>query len=102
MYLHDANPDFDIVGKATVVQTDNVLDPRCSKVTFNVSFIWNDRLDPNHKYESDTIKSVLGQIFSLGNATDYDIKIEWSGQPSVEWGWEKDAPPIVKGWPFSK
>ena len=40
--------------------------------------MWNDIIDPNYSYESDSKKAKLAKFVSFGYAKDYYICIIWS------------------------
>jgi len=92
-YLHGTNKDvgdFEIKGSATAGRIGNESSEDAKQsvqpgatVQMNVQFVWNDKIDPNPEYGSDTIKSTIAEIITLGEAEPYIISIAWSGQPSV-------------------
>ena len=49
---------------------------RCT--VFNLTYQWNDIIDPNLSYDTDVIKSRFAKIVSFGQSKDYDIHITWS------------------------
>jgi|SRR5262245_12520157 len=94
-YLHGTNKDvgdFQIVGFGEVsryqgprvVFSSNPYKPPRTlprrpgvRVDLELTYVWNDIIDPNYSYSSDTIKSVLGFVISGGNAEDYVLSIGW-------------------------
>ncbi|MDR7276273.1 WXG100 family type VII secretion target [Catenuloplanes atrovinosus] len=65
---------------------DSVVTPRADgdfDVTINGSYTWHDRIDPNFGYGSDRDKSLLADIFTLGQADPYDIHITWPQTSTV-------------------
>lgn len=81
-YLHGTNAeagDFQFRGNSTV-------QPRADgnyEVTINGRYTWNDVIDPNPQYDTDTWKSRLAEVVTLGQADPYDIHITWGGQSKV-------------------
>lgn len=51
---------------------------RRGQTTFCCSYMWNDIIDPNYSYESDSKKAKLAKFVSFGYAKDYYICIIWS------------------------
>lgn len=98
-YLHGTNAnagDFQITGPYVMERTE------CGnwRFTFDFDYTWNDIIDPNRKYSSDTAKSLFGQVISLGQATDYSLSITWSERSVLELS--EDGSRIVSssGYPF--
>jgi hypothetical protein len=98
-YLHGTNKtvgDFEIFGYGTVsdlkqpgvavVPGDNPYAPDVAghgagkMVEFDLTFIWNDMIDPNGKYPSDIVKSWFAEMISLGEAESYQISIGWKSK----------------------
>jgi hypothetical protein len=76
-YLHGTNADvggFVIYGNANVTKNPN----GAKMITFDLNFQWNDMIDPNPEYSTDTWKSILGEIITLGQSESYAIHITWS------------------------
>lgn len=75
-YLHGANADvggFQRQGTVTVAPDGS----GGSIVTMNMHYTWNDVIDPNPQYATDTWKSRIAEIITLGQADPYIIRIGW-------------------------
>jgi uncharacterized protein YukE len=81
-YLHGTNSDagdFQFGGDTTVrPRSDGTYE-----VTIDGSYTWNDTIDPNPQYTTDTWKSRLAEIATLGAADPYDIHINWHKETKV-------------------
>lgn len=82
-YLHGTNATvggFKIRGAAT-----NVPDATGGRIINFISlmFTWNDVIDPNPQYGTDTIKSMIAEAITLGAADAYTIHITWITNPSL-------------------
>lgn len=78
-YLHGTNADvggFQIKG---VVSKDD-----SGKVTYQLTYTWNDIIDPNFIYESDSKKAKFAKNIPFAKPTDYIIRIKWSEVFTVE------------------
>ncbi len=98
-YLHGTNAnvgDFQITGTSS-----SVFDAGGTRtITLDLSYTWNDVIDPNPQYTTDNIKSLFAERITLGRAEPYTIHITWSSQSIVE----IDASGNVissEGWPFN-
>ena len=81
-YLHGTNADvggFRIWGEGRIVS----LPGGQRMVILNLTYQWNDMIDPNPQYQTDSIKSIIGEIITLGQAESYEIHISWTGTASV-------------------
>ena len=72
-YLHGTTApegDYQIVGTIT----------RLSETSYGcqLTYTWNDEIDPNSTYDTDTSKNRIANIFSLGRCDSYKIHISWS------------------------
>ena len=71
-YLHGTNAD---VGgfhmKGTITKLDN------GDCIFDITYTWNDIMDPNPQYKTDIIKSNFAKWIPFANPTDYTIAISW-------------------------
>lgn len=72
------------------------------EVTVNSNYQWNDVIDSNYKYETDTWKNKVAEIVTFGMADPYNIHIGWKGSSTVI----VDSQGNVvsgsgKGWPYS-
>lgn len=79
-YLHGTNydvGDFMIYGKWKAI-----VDPKTglTSIQYNVRYQWNDIIDPNPQYASDTWKARIAHIITLGNAESYILRIAWDSQ----------------------
>jgi hypothetical protein len=87
-YLHGTNKDvgdFQIAGNAKTehVYGESRLDILASiepgaTVEMQLQFVWNDKIDPNPEYGSDTVKSIIAEIITFGEAESYRISIGWT------------------------
>lgn len=81
-YLHGTNNkvgDFHVGGNATITpRADGGYD-----VTIDGAYAWNDIIDPNDQYATDTAKSRFAEIVTLGQADPYKIQIAWHKQTTV-------------------
>jgi RHS repeat-associated protein len=76
-YLHGTNSTvggFQREGNATMVQNSS----GGFDVTFNMSYTWNDNIDPNPIYTTDVVKSRFAEIITFGKADPYSIHITWT------------------------
>jgi len=88
-YLHGSNPqvgDFNIQGVLTM---DNN-----GKVTVDMKYTWNDKIDPNFQYSTDKAKSDYAKKLTGGNAKDYDLSLSWKDK-SV---YDSNTGTFTKGW----
>lgn len=96
-YLHGTNAnvgDYQIQGTANVIRSGNT-----TIVDFDIAHTWNDVIDPNPKYGTDTIKSTVAEVLTLGRADPYDISITWDAKTQVELDSTGNVPPKTTGWP---
>jgi hypothetical protein len=80
-YLHGTNGDvggFRFKGSTQITKVADGYD-----VKVPASYTWNDVIDPNPQYGTDTWKSRIAEIVTLGRADPYDIHITWSGDATV-------------------
>lgn len=81
-YLHGTNADvgdFHIGGNATITpRADGGYD-----VTIDGEYAWNDVIDPNDQYSTDTQKSRIAEIITAGQADPYKIQILWHKQTTI-------------------
>ena len=71
-YLHGTNEDvggFQI--KGTISKNE------LGDVTYDLTYIWNDIIDPNYQYASDAAKAKIAQMIPFAIPTDYIIRILW-------------------------
>ena len=72
-YLHGTNADaggFQIKGNIRKDSNGNVL--------YDLEYTWNDIIDPNYSYDSDSVKARFAKIIPFANPTDYEIHISFS------------------------
>jgi hypothetical protein len=72
-YLHGTNADaggFTIVG--TVSKNND------GDTTYDITYTWNDIIDPNLIYDSDKSKVGFAQSLPFAQCRDYIIKISWT------------------------
>ncbi len=81
-YLHGTDRtagDFRFEGNTTVTpQPDGTY-----KVSLDGGYTWNDTIDPNPQYESDTFKSKIAEVITLGRADPYQLHITWHAHSTV-------------------
>jgi len=94
-YLHGTNKkvgDFQISGTICSHADDG-------SVAFNMTYQWNDVIDPNLTYESDGAKATIANM--LFNPKDYTIRIRWNDRSVMDskgaWtsGWMATPPPAA-------
>jgi len=81
-YLHGTNADvggFVIWGEGRIINMPG----RQRMVILNLTYQWNDMIDPNPQYQTDSIKSIIGEIITLGQAESYEIHISWPASSTV-------------------
>jgi uncharacterized protein YukE len=81
-YLHGTSSDagdFQFAGNTNVTP----LPDGTYQVTIDGSYTWHDTIDPNPQYTTDTWKSRLAEIATLGAADPYDIHINWDKRTTV-------------------
>ena len=72
-YLHGTNADvggFQI--KGSISKNDK------GDTTYNLTYTWNDIIDPNYIYSSDSKKAEFAKSLPFANPTDFTIRISWS------------------------
>jgi hypothetical protein len=105
-YLHGTNGtvgDFQVTGAATVHRyfgsslRGGGSTRAGSWVQLHVVYRWNDMIDPNPQYGTDTVKSIIAEVITLGEAESYRISIGWTEDVSV---WVPDSGPFeLHGYP---
>ena len=71
-YLHGTNADaggFRIQGTITKLKNNGCI--------FDLTYTWNDIMDPNPQYSSDIAKAKFAKFIPLANPTDYIVAISW-------------------------
>lgn len=82
-YLHGTNADvggFERQGNASIEQNSD----GTYTVTMDMSYTWNDTIDPNPQYGTDTFKSTIAEIVTFGQADPYNIHIIWNETTVVD------------------
>ncbi len=84
-YLHGTNKstgDFKVQGALHTVHISTA-----GNVEFSATLrlTWNDMIDPNPTYKSDTMKSRYAEACTLGRAAAYRISISWKETRKVLW-----------------
>lgn len=49
----------------------------------DMTYTWNDVIDPNPQYATDNWKSTVAEIITLGQAEAYEIHISWTERTVV-------------------
>ena len=78
-YLHGTNADagdFQIQGTISKDEKGNV--------TYDLTYTWNDIIDPNFMYSSDSKKAEFAKSIPFANPTDYTIHISWSDKSVIK------------------
>ena len=78
-YLHGTNADvggFQISGKISKDSKENV--------TYDLTYTWNDMIDPNFIYNSDSKKAEFAKKIPLADPTDYYISISWDDKTVIK------------------
>lgn len=97
-YLHGTNRnvgDFQISGTTTRVSTRDGVTVRLS-----LSYTWNDIIDPNPGYWTDSLKSMFAELITLGQADGYTLSITWDADATVRFDADGDVS-ARSGWPFA-
>ncbi|WP_235624120.1 hypothetical protein [Mycolicibacterium goodii] len=69
------------------------------KVTVDGGYQWNDIIDPNFQYDTDSYKDRIAQIITLGQAEPYQIHIGWHSQ--TEFIFDQSGTLVsAKGYPY--
>ncbi len=82
-YLHGTNANvggFERDGAATIMPNES----GGYLVQMEMTYTWNDVIDPNPIYSTDRWKSTIAEIVTLGQADAYEIHITWSETTFVE------------------
>lgn len=97
-YLNGTNAragDFRIDGATHVEPLTN----GTYKVTVDGGYQWNDIIDPNFQYDTDSYKDKIAQIITLGQAEPYQIHIGWHSQTEFIFD-QSGAVVTAKGYPY--
>lgn len=77
-YLHGTNADeggFKIKGK--IKKKNN------GDIVYDLTYAWNDKIDPNYGYSSDSVKAIVAKLISFGNAKDFPLTIIWTDKTEI-------------------
>jgi len=77
-YLHGTNADVGGFGIKGTVSKDAQ-----GVLTYDLNYTWNDMIDPNFQYGSDSIKAQIAQNIPFANPADYYIQISWSDKTVI-------------------
>jgi len=78
-YLHGTNADvggFQI--KGTISKNDD------GDITYELTYTWNDKIDPNFIYSSDRKKAEFAEKIPFADPTDYIIRISWTDKTGIK------------------
>jgi len=75
-------------------------DRKANFFNFDLAYTWNDIIDPEPTHLTDTIKSAIGHVMSLGQATDYRIWITWHASAQMKGALTEESFGRGTGWPF--
>ncbi len=78
-YLHGTNADvggFQIKGK--------VYKNEKGDVTYDLTYTWNDIIDPNYYYSTDAAKAEFAKSIPFANPKDYIIRISWHDKTKIK------------------
>ncbi|OPC80263.1 hypothetical protein B4N89_04260 [Embleya scabrispora] len=95
-YLHGTNKnvgDFNAQGNAVV----SVLPNGDKVVRIQADLTWNDTIDPNEKYDTDSWKSKVAKVVSFGQAEPYDLHVTWPRDAVVVFPADGGAPVVRSG-----
>lgn len=53
-------------------------------ITYDLNYTWNDMIDPNFIYDSDSKKAEFAKSIPGANPTDYRIQINWSDKTVIK------------------
>lgn len=108
-YLHGTNADvggFQMSGIVTIAhpygQTNRDGSTSVSPIRvlrMQVAYRWNDMIDPNPQYGTDTVKSRFAEVVTLGQAQSYRISITWHAD--CEATVSEDGAVSVRGYPVN-
>jgi hypothetical protein len=74
-YLHGSKED---VGDVEVHGVMKRLEDGSISVFYTAQ--WNDIMDPNHQYSTDSVKAKIGKVMSFGLSHDYTLRIQWHNE----------------------
>lgn len=70
-------------------------------IVLDMNYTWNDIIDPNPEYGTDTVKSIFAELITLGNAESYNFHLTWSA-PCIVVLNKSGHFESYRGWPFSR
>jgi len=73
-YLHGSNAE---AGGFEVEGTASQLDSSSGLISVDLTYTWNDIMDPNPEYLSDRAKAAFAELITLGGAESYDFHVTW-------------------------
>ena len=85
-YLHGTNADvggFNIKGTISKNKKGNV--------TYDLTYTWNDMIDPNFIYDSDSKKAAFAKKIPFANPADYYICISWDDKTVIKANGKKNS-----------
>jgi len=69
-------------------------------IGLDLSYTWNDKIDPNPRYWTDRIKNFFAELITLGRANEYIIRITWNSHSEIKF--DSSGRIVSKtGWPFT-
>ncbi len=98
--LHGTNRtvgDFLISGFAEV---QNATPDGAFDLDLDLTFTFNDIVDPNHTYAMDTIRAYAAEALTAGRARDYRLAISWRASSLAEV--KRDRSIVLSGYPSSQ
>ena len=78
--LHGPNRD---VGGFTVTGAEPKRSKNGCGFKYNLTYTWNDLIDPNKKYVADKIYSELIRSIPFSNPEDYYVRIKWKADSEI-------------------
>ena len=94
-YLHGTNEDvggFQITGTISKDTRGDMI--------FDLTYSWNDIMDPNPTYSTDMIKAGFAKTIPFANPTDFEMHITWSDKTIIrqDEGWFRKNKGWLKNW----
>jgi len=78
-YLHGTNGGLGRTGTISIERNPD----GTAVVNLDMQYSWNDVIDPNGKYSTDTVKNRIAEAITLGKADPYDMQINWSENTQI-------------------
>lgn len=82
-YLHGTDANAGGFQHSGTTKVEGPLPDGTYRVTIDSTYQWNDTIDPNPQYSTDTAKNFVAEAITLGRADPYEIHIEWSETTTV-------------------